>query len=43
MGLIETVYNSMSLEEIVETHNARGTEFVINDGKVVDVIKNKEI
>lgn len=43
MGLIETVYNNMSIEEIVETHNTRGTEFIINDGKVVDVIKNKEI
>lgn len=39
MGLIEAVYNSMSLEEIVETHNTRGTEFIINDGKVVDVVK----
>lgn len=39
MGLIETVYNNMTIEEILETSEARGTEFVINDGKVVDVIK----
>lgn len=39
MGLIETVYNSMSLEEIVETNNERGAEFIVNDGKVVDVVK----
>ena len=43
MGLIETIFNSMSIEEIVETHDARGTEFIINDGEVVDVIKDKEI
>lgn len=39
MGLMETVYNNMTIEEILETSEARGTEFVINDGKVVDVIK----
>ena len=39
MGLIETVFNNMTIEEIIEASETRGTEFVINDGKVVDVIK----
>ena len=39
MGLMETVYNNMTIEEIIEASETRGTEFVINDGKVVDVIK----
>lgn len=39
MGLIETVFNNMTIEEIMETHETRGTEFVINDGTVVDIIK----
>ena len=38
MGLLEAVYNGMSIEEII-TANEKGYEFIINDGEVKEMYK----